>query len=1379
MITSLAVNSDLPNSGIPGHIRLPVKSSAVASLEYIPFNQKKGNGLLMVGTIDGYFKSWKICAYEAEEEEETVHVDEEETNVKLKFTKYFTRSIFRSTLSLISCSSEEKKMFFVALGSLLDEKIFVLKIPSDFNSTATLRFAVSLQTSPSSCIWIAKTFWMGCNNGNLSSFTPSRGQKEENNECFPHASWETSIPSITNMCTGNKGEFLVVSGTANEALKIFSVQSESVSTTLSSGMTEDPLKFRNPSKLSTPHSDMVVCMTSSLSGVFIAAGCVDGSVHIWNIVSGEVRLAARAYLHKQPVLSVTFSVDSSVVMSCGSDGSVFLATVNTPTRVTYKAALGDSKFYEKVSLIEEPFGTGSGSNSASSSYKSELAMTSVDPSSSMTWFENKKADALEELKKKSAGKVGEVLNSVEDISNRLRHIMDRNDGRQEDIEKLQRDEMVINLDGKEEILLENEKDVANTRTSFYKRNLWNEMIASRVRESCWECMESHERLILPFNSDDKTVLASFSIRNRNDDEKRKLDVIKRMRGIEIRTQRIHSQGLTQRLPSYESSVRTCWAKSILGFSTAVSWIANDGSRWPAHSVVASLLRKEKGDDFHDGKKEKDKDKDKEKDKERDSSSVFGHSGVPEGPSNAESGAVSNTRFGVEDEDEVSTTSIFETDREMDETNIFNLLYSPETVRTHTQKRSQIILLTEVSRLLRSNFNSFFEELSMEKEDVILSIETRNTRLKVILDELKQVETLFEPKLTDPELKDSAVTITDFELISRPYESELSKIARMKEEERKKHLADNESENLRGRALLEMMHGTLEVKRDAFFDISALLKPSWMDELLPSEMTESQLKEFEIFENKLKTLQEDQLKYRKSLEQEMKKIKSETAEACKNFDEKVGNVARIKVLVQREILTQELYIARLGLSVVKRDQAWNSLKKTELKIDDVRKERGDLRIRIEKFNQYVESVKASLSAIQEEERGLDKSFKRDFQTVCNNNFDQDALKIFADLFRRREYAVSPDDDDEGSQDLDAEESDMLVSGSLRGSSRKSKAQSSKASRRNNNGNSKRAKGLSTSKKNAGLGGSKKGGVGASSRMMKASRGGNGRSINAGKERLGPMQEAAQALKTAQAPEANEKDPFFIDLLQRAKQVRLSESKIPLLMGLNIDSDCPENFVVDQYTWSKLQDLRNIRIEKEIQGKRMAIDYSELKRKLDDLISEEGVLVGVIGSLRQIRDETISALESMEINLELLVYLKQGQDEVDKDAVVTDYEESVLVPTSVVDKYNVRIKDLGKEKVGVLSRIKQYRKKINLTEWNSLHLAMETRHMEEFFTDLQLLRVTRELQQVIRDGSNTEQTKVNKWKKRRKKEKKRKEKKRKEKKRKEKKRKEKKEKDNKML
>lgn len=1318
MIASMSVNPTVPSGGSPVHIRLPVKSSAVASLEFLPFNQKNGLGLIMVGTVDGSFESWKTCAYEAEEDEEVVHADEEDATVKLKFDKYFSKPIFRTTLSVISCSAEEKKVFYVLLGSVFDQRVFILKVPSDFSSGVSLRYAVNLNTFPASCAWTGRTFWIGCQAGHLCSFTPSRGQKEENDECAPHACWETSLSSITNVCAANKGEHLLMASAANDVLRVVSVQAESASTTASSAFGEELVKFRNPHRDTTSHSDMVVCMAASPSGAFVAAGCVNGSVHIWCVSNGEFKLAARANLHKQPVLSVSFSVDSSAVMSCGADGSVFLSTVNVPSRIYYKAAVGDSKHFEKVASGEEPL----------LGHRAE----NVTPNDgvTVTWFESKRVEALEELKKKTAGKVEEVSSMVEDIAARLTSILDTNNGRVEEIEKLDRAELVVDLDGRGRSIEENEAVLKGTRDMYSKRNLWNEIIAARVRESCWDCSEAHERQILPFNPEDRTFLSSFSIQSYSEQERRRLEIVKRLRAGEIRSQRAHSQGHTQRLPTNESGMRTSWAKAVHGFSSVISWIANDGSRWPSQSIVSTLLKKEKGEDAQETKV-----------KDRGDSTAFSSTGLPEGLNTVESGMPVNRGFGlVEDEDEMSTMSIYESERDMDESNIFNLLYAPQTVRTQTQKRTQILLLSEIARLLRANFNTFFEELANEKEDVMSSIEMRNIRLKSILEELKQDEVLFTPRLTDSERKGAAVVLSDEELISRPYETEAVTLAKAKEEERRRIQAAHEAEDFKERALIEMMHGTLEVKRDAFADISLSQKPAWMDELTPSEMTEAQIKELEAFENKVKMMQEDQLKYRKSLEQEMKKLRSETAEACKQFDEKVANATRIKVLVQREILTQELYVARLGSTMAKREQAWSTLKRTEAQIESLRKVRADLRVRAERFSQHVESVKVALSAVQEEERALDKSFKRDFQTLCNNNFDQDSLKVFADLFRRREYAVSPDDDDEGSQDLDAEESDMLISGSQRASNRRSKNMSSKASKRNNNGGSKRQRGLSTSRKNTGMGGSKKGGVGASSRMMKASKGGNARSTAGGKERLGPMQEAAQALKNAQLPEANEKDPFFIDLLQREKLLRIAESKIPLLMGLNIELDCPESFVVDQYTWSKLQDLRNVRIEKEILAKRMAIDYGESRRKLDDLMGEESALVGVIGSLRQARDETLAYLESMETNLEVLVCLKQGQDEVDKDAVVTEYGEAVLVPTSVVDKYNVRIKELGREKVGVLSRIKKYRRKINLTEWNSKHLMMETQHMEEYFTDLQLLRVTRELQQVIRDGSNNDQTKV---------------------------------------
>jgi hypothetical protein len=81
----------------------------------------------------------------------------------------------------------------------------------------------------------------------------------------------------------------------------------------------------------------------------------------------------------------------------------------------------------------------------------------------------------------------------------------------------------------------------------------------------------------------------------------------------------------------------------------------------------------------------------------------------------------------------------------------------------------------------------------------------------------------------------------------------------------------------------------------------------------------------------------------------------------------------------------------------------------------------------------------------------------------------------------------------------------------------------------------------------------------------------------------------------------------------------------------------------------------------------------------------------------------------------------------------------MPSDVVNRFNSKIKSVGNEKIHVLTKIKEFRRKINLIDWEVEHLKLEAHHYEEYFTDLQLLRVTRELQSVIREGSNAEQAK----------------------------------------
>jgi hypothetical protein len=290
---------------------------------------------------------------------------------------------------------------------------------------------------------------------------------------------------------------------------------------------------------------------------------------------------------------------------------------------------------------------------------------------------------------------------------------------------------------------------------------------------------------------------------------------------------------------------------------------------------------------------------------------------------------------LEDEDETIKAGVEEEEEDddkpketLDEGDIFNLLHAPQACRTQVQKRTQIILLKEVSRLIRSKFNTHFDKLVAAKEDVIGSIEAKNARITIILKELGVTETLFEPKWKIIELAGSAVTVYDDELVSPVFESERDRIKREAlEEEARKREAEKDAENVQGRALMDMMNGVLNVKKDMLSE-DALVRPAWMDEMDPKDMTELQLKELDEFDGKIRAIQEEQARYKTALETELKQLKQQSVDAIQSFDAKLVKMSKMKVLVQKELYAQELYVTRLSLSMAKRGQAWNLMKKNE-------------------------------------------------------------------------------------------------------------------------------------------------------------------------------------------------------------------------------------------------------------------------------------------------------------------------------------------------------------------------------------------------------------------------------------------------------------------
>jgi hypothetical protein len=367
-------------------------------------------------------------------------------------------------------------------------------------------------------------------------------------------------------------------------------------------------------------------------------------------------------------------------------------------------------------------------------------------------------------------------------------------------------------------------------------------------------------------------------------------------------------------------------------------------------------------------------------------------------------------------------------------------------------------------------------------------------------------------------------------------------------------------------------------------------------------------------------------------------------------------------------------------------------------------RNELSQLIDGMTTKVEDARVKMQNVLDEEKNMERSFKRDLQTLSNLTIDIDSLKIFTTLYRQRKYhSIASEEDDE-----------------MRGTHIDRASKDNGARRKS----FKRSFGTSASDGHA------------------ASIANRGTKLRQSKEvnsdGLGPMQQAAKQMKaqevTHKQPLFNPNDPFFANLIAKDKEKKLAESQIPLLTPLSIDIDCPDGFNVDQFVWSKLQELRLARITKEIEGKQYQKQYNELKHKLDELTIKEDALVTQSYTLKTSKEKLLKDLYTLDNDIEIVIALKQGQDEVDCNAVVTDYSDAKLIPTGVINKYNIRVNELGKDKISVLTKIKQFRRKMNLVDWEAKHLELEAKHLEEYYTDCQLFRVTRDLQVLIKDGSD---------------------------------------------
>lgn len=108
-----------------------------------------------------------------------------------------------------------------------------------------------------------------------------------------------------------------------------------------------------------------------------------------------------------------------------------------------------------------------------------------------------------------------------------------------------------------------------------------------------------------------------------------------------------------------------------------------------------------------------------------------------------------------------------------------------------------------------------------------------------------------------------------------------------------------------------------------------------------------------------------------------------------------------------------------------------------------------------------------------------------------------------------------------------------------------------------------------------------------------------------------------------------------------------------------------------------------------------------------------------------------------NLDMLFRFKQGQVEVKQDLLVTDYSDAILINKNIVQNYNQSIRSHAVQNIKQMHKSKEVCKRIRKTEWENELIQMETDDTFLKHSELQMTKVTKRMQQLIKGGSSEEQ------------------------------------------
>ena len=838
--------------------------------------------------------------------------------------------------------------------------------------------------------------------------------------------------------------------------------------------------------------------------------------------------------------------------------------------------------------------------------------------------------------------------------------------------------LVVDCERREAMVAEGEREVAK-RVEAIEREHWGaELVCERIRRECWDGMQVKGQVVKGLKEEEEGV-RNFPLRQRTDAEVRRTRQLQLLREMELAERRWRWMERERREKAEGDRELHSSHSSQPGFDAHPQ--ASDVSHW-SHEYCEGVDYVQHSEDAqHPNLALPDE-------------AAFPQVSPPvtgavradsAGPRGKEAGKKEAVKGAVA---MVTIPLAFDANHS---TLTFTIpsfyLYHPLDVITASRQRVQALLLLEKAIHVKMAFNAAFQDFYQQKQKDLATLSEKSKRLAEIAQELGMEAVIPRYELSDEEVADSVLTVSDREMTH----------SRGDPHANTGPVSDARALEAQS-ALMEMMNGSVESRRDLSLLEAELTPAEWMKGSV-EDMSEEEKAELARFEKKVKMIEGERESRRKMLQGEFNKGRSDCADIGRAFDFKVRLMRDQRLRAQRDVLHIDWYRQRLRIAQERQTAARREQREAEQRRSHYDALLAHLHTRMDAFRGEVEAAQAGYEAVGAEVKALERTLRKEV-TEAGENYDH-----LCKLYRVKRMKASS---------LQAAHHhgrrSSVVGGVAAGGPRhRSRASAMSIAAVSMHGPRASLFGIE------GLTGAGLNLQGKPNRRRSVAADEKQGGVHGGEEEEG----AGATL-----------NPYGEVAVTAAGGLEGEES-LPPFAACDLDAPPPD---LNASLWCKFVERRRVVVDKEAEVKARLAALQDSHRFYMRLQTVEDHLQAAIGEAQRQLTTAAAALHSgshPEWDATVVVRIQQGLVEMSDTDVVQVTDDVELRGRAAVEELNGRILVRGQAKLALLQSMHEYEAERRLLEWQHSMLQLQHEQALDVTTQLQLLRVTKRMQQQLKE------------------------------------------------